>query len=258
MVPTSSDNRGWTVLSIDHDCLRTWDVGWQWKPLVQVRLRIALGIIHFFFKYSRVRLRVLASSYESTHEFVCEYSRVRLRVLACPFATTREFVWDYSRAHERGSHPAHSWVSTRVWAVHHSRILAHARKWYSRVMLRVTRVARTRMSSCVWAALYLLKMIFFWNLFTLVYSVVAFPSTCVSHEYLRCLKYCFPTIHVISPFSLSFSLFFMLESVSFLKLTVYMNEIHYFVTDDMTVFLFSEPFSGNRKFPLYNMVAHLI
>ena len=43
---------------------------------MQVRLRIALEIVHFFCKYSRVRLRVIASSYASTPEFICEYSRM--------------------------------------------------------------------------------------------------------------------------------------------------------------------------------------
>ena len=36
----------------------------------------------FACEYSRVRLRVLASTFASTREFVCEYSRVRLRVRA--------------------------------------------------------------------------------------------------------------------------------------------------------------------------------
>ena len=90
-------------------------------------------------------LQVLACSFASTPEFVreysrvrCEYSRVRLRVITSSFASTHEFVCEFSRTHARGSPPAHLRVSTRMWAVHHSRVLAHARKSYSRVMLRVT------------------------------------------------------------------------------------------------------------------------
>ena len=93
---------------------------------------------------------MIASSSASTREFELEYSRVRAREFECEYSRVRE--WVRVLASSRAS--VHTRNLTHVCALLSLACLTLARLQYSRVALRVTRVTRTRLLTCGWAALY--------------------------------------------------------------------------------------------------------
>ena len=121
--------------------IRVFRIGSCFSSVVRVRLNVLFVYTAHPQLWLPVQVRVLASSSSSTREFErefeCEYSRVRERVRV--LASSRASV--------------HTRNLTHACALLSLVCLALARLQYSRVALRVTRVARTRLLTCGWAAL---------------------------------------------------------------------------------------------------------